>query len=57
MTPFLKVDGQALVAPLMLQVPGADGALRRIAADDITAMDDSALGQLARTVADGRNIA
>ena len=38
---------QALIAPLMLQQPGPDGALRRLQADDITAMDDRALGQLA----------
>ena len=46
---YLRKYPQALIAPLMLQQPGGDGALRRLAADDIAAMDDKALGQLART--------
>jgi hypothetical protein len=46
---YLRKYPQALIAPLMLQVPGGDGAPRRLAADDIVAMDDKALGQLART--------
>lgn len=44
---YLRRYPQALIAPLMLQQPGADGALRRLQADDIAAMDDRALGQLA----------
>ncbi|MBJ6979238.1 2OG-Fe(II) oxygenase [Luteimonas sp. MC1895] len=44
---YLRRYPQALIAPLMLQQPGPDGALRRLEADDITAMDDRALGQLA----------
>ena len=44
---YLRKYPQALIAPLMLQQPGADGALRRLQADDISAMDDRALGQLA----------
>jgi hypothetical protein len=44
---YLRRFPQALIAPLMLQQPGADGALRRLEADDITAMDDAALGRLA----------
>ncbi|TDK23731.1 2OG-Fe(II) oxygenase [Luteimonas aestuarii] len=46
---YLRKYPQALVAPLMLQVPGEDGTLRRLSAEDIAAMDDKALGQLART--------
>lgn len=46
---YLRKYPQALIAPLMLQVPGDGGALRRLQADDIAAMDDKALGQLART--------
>ena len=37
---------QALLAPLMLQQPGADGAPRRLRAEDIAAMDDAALAPL-----------
>ena len=44
---YLRKYPQALIAPLMLQQPGADGALRRLQADDIAAMDDRALGRLA----------
>ena len=44
---YIRRYPQALIAPLMLQQPGADGALRRLQADDIAAMDDRALGQLA----------
>ena len=45
---YLRKYPQALIAPLMLQTPGADGALRRIEAADFPGMDDAALGQLAR---------
>ena len=44
---YLRKYPQALIAPLMLQQPGANGALRRLEAGDIAAMDDRALGQLA----------
>ncbi|MGY1530574.1 2OG-Fe(II) oxygenase [Luteimonas sp. A649] len=44
---YIRRWPQVLIAPLMLQQPGADGALRRLRADDISAMDDRALGQLA----------
>jgi len=44
---YLRRWPQALVAPLMLQQPGPDGALRRLDAGDIAAMDDRALGRLA----------
>ena len=37
---------QALLAPLMLQQAGADGAPRRVQADALTAMDDAALAPL-----------
>jgi len=44
---YLRRYPQALIAPLMLQQPGPDGALRRLDAGDVSAMDDRALGQLA----------
>jgi hypothetical protein len=46
---YLRKYPQALVSPLMLQVPGAGGALRRLSAEDVAAMDNAALGQLALT--------
>lgn len=46
---YLRRYPQALIAPLMLQQPGADGLPRRLAAEDIAAMDDKRLGELART--------
>ena len=45
---YLRTYPQALISPLMLQVPVDDGS-RRLDADDIAALDDAALGQLART--------
>jgi len=41
---YLRRYPQTLIAPLMLQQPGADGARRRLDANDIAAMDDAALG-------------
>ena len=46
---YLRRYPQALIAPLMLQQPDGQGGLRRLSAEDIGAMDDAALGQLART--------
>jgi hypothetical protein len=46
---YLRRYPQALIAPLMLQRPGADGRPQRLAAGDIAALEDRALGQLART--------
>lgn len=46
---YLRRWPQALIAPLMLQQPDAQGRLRRLGADDLAAMDSRALGQLART--------
>jgi len=46
---YLRKYPQALVAPLMLQHPDGHGGLRRLSADDIAALDDQGLGQLART--------
>lgn len=46
---YLRRFPQALIAPLMLQQPGTDGVQRRLEADDIVAMDDRRLGELART--------
>jgi hypothetical protein len=43
---YLRKYPQALIAPLMLQTPGADGQLRRLAAEDFPGMADAALGEL-----------
>lgn len=45
---YLRKYPQALIAPLMLQKPGADGAPRRLAAEDVSTMDDAGLGELVR---------
>ena len=44
---YLRRYPQALLAPLMLQQPGADGRLRRLSADGVAALDDRGLGRLA----------
>ncbi|MCW4455356.1 2OG-Fe(II) oxygenase [Flavobacterium sp. MXW15] len=46
---YLRRYPQALISPLMLQVQGADGQPRRLAAEDFPGMDDAALADLART--------
>ena len=46
---YLRKYPQALISPLMLQQPDAQGGLRRLQAEDFTAMDDGALANLART--------
>jgi hypothetical protein len=46
---YLRRYPQALIAPLMLQQADASGQPRRLAAEDLSAMDDAALGELART--------
>lgn len=46
---YLRRYPQALIAPLMLQHTGADGKPKRLAAEDLSAMDDDGLGALART--------
>ena len=43
---YVRRYPQALIAPLMLQVPDAAGASRRLQAGDITAMDDATLAPL-----------
>lgn len=43
---YLRRWPQALIAPLMLQVPDGNGGNRRLGADDLAAMDDTALGEL-----------
>lgn len=45
---YLRTYPQALISPLMLQVP-VDGGNRRLGAEDVTGMDGQALGQLAQT--------
>ena len=47
---YLRKYPHALIAPLMLQVQGADGKPRRIAAEDFDAMDDEAVANLVRAV-------
>jgi len=44
---YLRRYPQALVAPLMLQVPDLDGTPRRLDAETVAAMPDEALGPLA----------
>jgi hypothetical protein len=44
---YLRRYPQALIAPLMLQQPDADGRPRRLSAGDVSALDDKALGRLA----------
>lgn len=46
---YLRRYPQALIAPLMLQQPGEDGTPKRLTAEDLSAMDDRRLGELART--------
>jgi len=46
---YLRRYPQALISPLMLQVPGSDGQPRRLTADDFPVMDERALSDLART--------
>jgi hypothetical protein len=43
---YVRRYPQALIAPLMLQQAGDDGAPRRVLAEDIGAMDDAALAPL-----------
>jgi hypothetical protein len=43
---YLRRYPQALLAPLMLQAPGADGQPRRLEAAQLAAMDDAALAPL-----------
>jgi len=50
LTAYLRRYPYTLIAPLMLQVPDADGQLRRLQADDIASMSDTELGALARQV-------
>ena len=50
LTAYLRRYPYTLIAPLMLQVPGTDGQLRRLQADDIATMSDRELGALARQV-------
>ncbi len=45
---YLREYPQALIAPLMLQQPGPDGALRRLSADDLAAKDDAGIIELIR---------
>ncbi|MDC7806887.1 2OG-Fe(II) oxygenase [Luteimonas sp BLCC-B24] len=46
---YLRKYPQVLIAPLMLQQPGADGQLRRLVAEDFAGMDDAHLGSLLQT--------
>lgn len=44
---YVRRYPQALLAPLMLQQPGADGQPKRLRTEDLTAMDDAQLAPLA----------
>ncbi len=46
---YLRKYPQALISPLMLQQTDANGAARRLSADDFAAMEDAAIADLART--------
>jgi hypothetical protein len=46
---YIREYPQTLIAPLMLQQPGADGQLLRLAAEDLQAMDDPNLASLIQT--------
>ncbi|KRG72038.1 2OG-Fe(II) oxygenase [Pseudoxanthomonas dokdonensis] len=46
---YLRAYPQALISPLMLQQPDAQGNLRRLQAEDFADMDDARLADLART--------
>ncbi len=46
---YLRRYPQALLSPLMLQVTGEDGRAHRLSAQDLVAMADEPLAQLART--------
>lgn len=45
---YMREYPQTLIAPLMLQQPGPDGALRRLTAEDLVAKDDEGIIQLIR---------
>ncbi len=45
---YLRKYPQALISPLMLQQPDANGAPRRLQAEDFSVMDDKAIAELAR---------
>lgn len=47
---YLRTYPYTLIAPLMLQRPGADGQLRRLREDDVATMDDAELTRLITTV-------
>jgi 2OG-Fe(II) oxygenase superfamily len=45
---YLREYPQTLIAPLMLQQPGPDGALRRLTGEDLAAKDDAGIIELIR---------
>ncbi len=47
---YLRRYPHALIAPLMLEVPGPSGTPHRLAAEHLQAMDDGALSSLVETV-------
>ncbi len=49
LTDYLRKYPQALIAPLMLQQPGADGRLQRLTAEDFADMDGKRLAGLVHT--------
>ena len=46
---YVREYPQTLIAPLMLQQPGPDGALRRLGAEDLSAMGDANVAGLIQT--------
>ncbi|MHA6205682.1 2OG-Fe(II) oxygenase [Dyella soli] len=50
LTAYLRRYPYTLIAPLMLKLPDPGGQPRRLAEADVAAMDDAALGTLARQV-------
>ncbi len=46
---YLRRYPQALIAPLMLQIQGNDGQMRRLSAEDFPQLDEPSLANLART--------
>ena len=47
---YLRRYPYALIAPLMLETPDADGTRRRLTAERVQAMDDTALAEVMQTV-------
>jgi len=53
---YLRRYPHTLIAPLMLEVPGAEGGRHRLTPERLAAMDDAALGQVVQAVLRPGNI-